>query len=190
MILELVGLPGSGKTFLAPILAKKHDMPVVSTNWFGERYLLALLFFLTHFELSCQMLRRVRIDTAPYPYLKRRKLRRFISIVAREQKARLLGKGLIDEGLFQYLITIYENEAPAGEIEYFLGLLDRGIYRVYLLEVDDMTRARRMAQRGKTPRAHMGPEYQQHWQQISRKNFVRLKSLLLKQFNATVYNND
>ena len=190
MIVELVGLAGSGKSFLAPVLARQHGVPVIRTHWFGDRYLLAFLFVVLNWSFSRPLLKRAHEGTREIPELRARKRRRFISIAAKEMKARILGGGLIDEGIFQYLLTAYEAPAPSQEYETLVHLLVRCPYRIYLIEADEAVRAHRMEKRKKTPRSHLGPEYQRAWRAVCQQNFTQLKTLLVGAFDATVYSNN
>jgi dephospho-CoA kinase len=188
VIVELVGLPGSGKSFLAPKIAAEHGVSIVRVGRLGQRPLCALLFGLLHPRLTLRLLSVCREQSQGA--LRRMKIHRLVSALAKEQKARILGGGLIDEGIFQILLTLYESFAEPATIEEMLSMLPKAAYRVCFVEADDERRRRRMQARGKVPRVELGPAHQMQWQKTLAANLATLKSAVIARFDGVTVRND
>jgi dephospho-CoA kinase len=188
VIVELAGLPGSGKSFLAPKIAAEHGVSIVRVGRLGQRRLYALLFGLLHPRLVLRLLATCRAQSRGA--LRRMKTHRLVSALAKEQKARMIGGGLIDEGIFQILLTLYETPAEPARIEEMLSLLPKAAYRVCFVEAAEETRQSRMQARGKTPRSELGPAHQEPWQRTLAANLATLKSAVIARFDGVTVRND
>lgn len=188
MIVELVGLPGSGKSFLAPRIAAEHGVPIVRVGRLGQRPLYALLFAFSHPRLAFQLLAISHEQSQGA--LRQIKRHRLVSALAKELKVRILGGGLIDEGLFQILLTLYEAPAEPARTEELLSMLPKADYRVYFVEAPEEMRQRRVRERGKTPRGELGPAYEAKWGRTLTANLATLKSLAPRRFDCVNVRND
>jgi dephospho-CoA kinase len=189
VIVEFFGPSGSGKSHLVPGLAAEHRLPVIRVG-FGQTHALALLFALTHPRLTWRLLRLWNRKTREDSTLRGKKLYRLISFLAKEQKARLLRGGVIDEGLLQYFLILHERRIVPAEIEECLTLLPASGYLVCIVESDRETRVRRMQARGKVSRGALGEDYQKRWQDTLEENAAALSALLKARFTCRVMRND
>lgn len=163
-------------------------MSIVRVGRLGQRPLYALLFGLLHPSLALRLFAICRAQSQGA--LRRMKIHRLVSALAKEQKARTVGGGLIDEGLFQVLLTLYETPAEPATIEEMLSLLPKAAYRVCFVEADDETRRSRMQARGKIPRGELGPAHQAQWQRTLAVNLATLKSAVIARFDGVTVRND
>ncbi|GEM_PF-6782513 len=189
MIVDLFGPPGSGKSFLAPRLAAEHNVPTVRLR-FGQKYALALMFFATQRPLARALLRLWDLHTRAYPLRRRKKLKRLISFVAKEQKARLRGGGVVDEGIFQYLLVLHEAPVVPAQIDAVLRHLDPGDYLVCIVETRRETRVKRMIDRGSVSRGELGEAYQDKWQSVLAANAGLLAGMFQGRFRCQIVKND
>ena len=189
MIVDMFGPPGSGKSFLAPQLAAEHKVPQIRLR-FGQKYALALMFFVTQRPLAMALFRQWDSHTREFPLRRRIKLRRLISFVAKEQKARLKGGGVVDEGIFQYLLVLHEAPVVPAQINAILRHMDPADHLVCIVETRRETRIQRMIDRGKVSRGELGEDYQRKWQAVLAANADALAALFRKRFRCQTVKND
>jgi hypothetical protein len=189
VIVELFGPSGTGKSYLASRLATERKLPLVRVS-FGQKHLLAALFALRNPRLVFRLVRLWQRKTRTMRTLRGKKLYRLISFLAKEQKARWLGGGVIDEGLFQFFLILHEEKIVPAEIENCLAPVPRQDYLICIIESDRETRMRRMRRRGKISRAGQGEAYLAHWQDTLEINAVELKAILQDRYACVVQRND
>jgi hypothetical protein len=189
VIVDLFGPSGSGKSYLASRLAAQHDLPLVRVR-FGQKYFFALLFASHYPRLVARLLRLWQDQTRDNRVLRGEKLLKLISFLAKEQKARWLGGGVIDEGIFQYFLILHEGKISPPEIEDCLALLPADGYRICIVETDLATRFTRMQARGKVSRWELGEAYTKHWQDILETNAAALKPILMARYACEIQRND
>lgn len=189
MIVELFGPSGSGKSFFAARLAAEHNLKQVRVR-FGQKYFYATRFALTHRAFARRIFAMWNEETRRNPVLRGNKLYRLISFMAKEQKARAMGGGVIDEGIIQYSLILYEGDAPVNAVRDCLALLERPDYFVCIIESDVATRFRRMKERGKVSRWELGEDYTRRWQDVLQANAERLKPILTSLFRCEIVRND
>lgn len=190
MIVELVGPPGAGKTYLAPTLAARCGTRVIKIGRLGQRYFYFTLYALGHRELVREVHREIRRQERNHPELRAvKKWRRFMSMGAKVAKARLLGGGLIDEGVFQAVLKMFEDKAAPEEFERYLRLIRRPPDQVYFVETPGTLRYERMEARKDFPRRYLGEENWNHWHESFVANAETLKPILLARYNAEICKN-
>jgi hypothetical protein len=189
VIVELFGPSGSGKSFVAASLAAEHHVKPVRLR-FGQKYFFAARFALSHRKFARRIFAMWNAETQRTPVLRGNKLYRLISFMAKEQKARAMGGGVIDEGIIQYFLILYEGEAPVDEVRNCLALLEPPDYLICIVESDVATRFRRMEERGKVSRWELGDDYTRRWQQVLQANAERLKPVLTSLFRCEIIRND
>jgi dephospho-CoA kinase len=184
MIVELVGAPGAGKSYLAPILAARCGVPVIKIGRLGQRHFYFALFAMKNWRLTRSALREFRRQERAWPELRTElKGRRFRSMGAKSAKARLIGGGLIDEGIFQGLLKIFEDAATPAEIAHWLSLIGTPPDRVFIVDAPRDERLARQHARGNVPRRDLGWE---HWHASFEANIETLKPILLARYNGEV----
>lgn len=190
MIVELVGAPGAGKTHLAPALAAQCGVRVIRIGRLGQRYFYFALYALANRDLVRTVRREIRRQEREKPALRAvRKWRRFMSMGAKTAKARLIGSGLIDEGVFQAIVKMFESEATAEDLQHYLKLIRQIPDRVYVIEASDTQRHDRMEARNNFPRADLSGGDWQRWHNAFTANVETLKPILVARYNAEIYRN-
>ena len=98
-----------------------------------------------------------------------------INAMAKEGRALFSREDVIlDEGLFQALLSIYEREITARDIARFSRILKRR--KVYMVHASLSRREERMRARGRAPREFMGEAYQDDWFPTLERNFSIIAS--------------
>jgi len=190
VIVELVGAPGAGKTYLAPILAERCGVPVVRIGRLGQRHFYFALYALGHWRLTREVHREFRRQLREHPEIAGvRKWRRFMSTGAKIAKARLLGHGLIDEGIFQGILKIFEDPATDEQLEHYLRLIGTPPDRVYIVDASDAQRHARMQARNNFPRRELGEANWRHWHKSFTANVAALTPILLERYRGEIVEN-
>lgn len=189
MIVELFGPSGSGKSTIAARLAAEQNLKIVRVG-FGQKYPLALLFALTHPKVAARLFQLWNAKTRANNILRGKKFFRLISFLSKEQKARLSGGGVIDEGLFQFFLILHEDAIVPSEVEHCLEPLPRDGYRICIVESDPTTRFKRSEGRGKVSRHEFGEDYVKRWQDVLDTNATAMKVILTAMFAIQIIRND
>lgn len=187
MIVELVGAPGAGKSFLAPKIAARHNVPIIKIGRLGQRHFYFALFAARNWKLTTACFREFRRQEAAWPELRTEvKARRFRSMGAKIAKARLIGGGLIDEGVFQGILKIFEHTATPSELEAWLNLIGTPPDRVYIVDAPESERLARQRARKNVPRENLGWE---KWHTSFVANLEALKPILVTRYGGEVLGN-
>ncbi len=158
MIIELFGLPGSGKTALAEAMKARGAMlvPVPSRM---RLIFDAGLFWLLHPLLAFRLL--AHITRAPHAMRYALFMNGYVGYAARYRRAQALSRAgaivVLDQGFFQLIISL--DELPLALLKIFPkpNLL-------VVVTVDISERERRMTSRGWAPREKSGTENRLAWQ--------------------------
>jgi hypothetical protein len=185
----MFGPSGAGKSFLIKNLVTEHNVRRIRVR-FGQKYILAGLFALLHREFAKRVFKLWNAETRKNPVLRSEKLFRLISFMSKEQKARLYRGGVIDEGIIQYFLILFEGEAPVAQVRDCLALLQRPDYRICIVQSDIATRFERMKRRGKVSRWELGDDYVRRWQDVLQTNMGLLTPVLTSLFHCDIVRND
>lgn len=187
MIVELVGAPGAGKSFLAPKIAARHNIPIIRIGRLGQRHFYFALFAARNWKFTLAAMREFRRQEAAWPELRTElKARRFRSMGAKMAKARLIGGGLIDEGVFQGILKIFEHAATPEELNAWLVLIGTPPDRVYIIDAPENERLTRQRERKNIPRENLGWE---KWHTSFVANLEALNPILVARYNGEVVTN-
>jgi dephospho-CoA kinase len=189
VIVELVGLPGSGKTYLAPRLAEQHGIRIIRVGRLGQRHLYAWLFALLNPKLTRALRALCREQSTGNARLLRMNLHRLTSALAKLQRARVMRRGLIDEGILQVVLAAYERPAADAELQAILAQISSEDLCIRFVTADTDTRFRRMHARNKVPRAELGPGYQARWDAVQTQNAALLLRVVRERFACEVIDN-
>lgn len=159
MIIELVGLPGSGKTTVAEAMRVKGAV-CISISSRTQLFLSAGMFWLIHPILACELLGFILVQ-APREVRYELFVNGYLGYAARYREARLLSRTgalvVLDQGFFQLFVSL----------EGLSSVLSEAFPKPDVLAVvaaPSSTREERMARRGWAPRAELGPEKRLAWQ--------------------------
>ncbi len=186
MIIELYGLTGSGKTYLSKKLEEsgffciKFDSKV-------SKYLTSLSFIFSHPILSAFLLSKINRfsnrSTKLLPIKKRLKLLLVRSILllatmsSYKKALRYRGAVILDEGFFQIIHSIFEDEI---EEEIIKNLIDKIPKPEILVIVDSTKKSReeRFNQKGYPRRDEFGSKYFFDWYKVMESNDLKIRKIL------------
>ena len=191
MIVELVGAPAAGKSYLAPALAAQSGVPVIEIGRWGQKYLYFCLFALMNWKATRRVIRESRLEIRAHPEMRHvKKIRTFMRMGAKVAKARLFGRGLVIEGIFQTLTATFEEPVAASTLESYFNLVRWKPDVVFIIKADRDLRMRRMRSRQSIPRERLGAA---HWQRslaVVEANLRTLETILTDRGNTVIYENN
>lgn len=157
MIVELFGLPGSGKTTIARSFAKDGAVVVPAQSFFdiaGEGFIF----------LACHPMRAVRFfffvfRNAPIQYRALLLTNLFFASVAKYARAKRLSRRggivVIDQGPFQTFLSLFEEDPSETALRKLLSILPKPDILI-ALSVSEEERVKRIEKRGRAVRPSAG----------------------------------
>jgi glycosyltransferase involved in cell wall biosynthesis len=173
MIVELVGLPGAGKTTLAKRLSAEDYFTLVTVNGKFELIALNLIFFFVHpinFFRQLQFLVRYRGNSSLW-YTKFMNL--FLVHNAKFIKAGQYERAVIDQGHHQNIISLFDVVLPFEIIRSYEKVLPKPDLIVFVL-ADTETRTKRLLERGYGVRPGQKEEDRRAWEGARETHFEYL----------------
>lgn len=177
--IELVGVPGSGKTYHSVKMANAEKGTIVSIGGKFERFFFTLCFLVFHPMVFFSLLHK----TVTYPQIYRNTKHKvfflFFGACAKEFKSNFYKRAIIDEGIMQYLFSLHEYEIQEGELDKSLNILTSLKRRVvYLTAPNETVRLKRLQKRGRTFRSYMGTANQEIYTAFFLKNEKHIMNFL------------
>jgi hypothetical protein len=164
MIIELYGFSGSGKTYASSRIAKERGVELVEVSRFGMLYVYFVAFVLLHPVIFWRFFAIFVKENFPLGLrLFLHKLRLLIVMFAKEQKARFAGGGLVDEGIFMFLQTVFERPMEEADLRKLDFILSSADYQVYVFNRPYELCEKRIVERGRRPRQAFGEAYVEKW---------------------------
>jgi len=177
---ELVGLPGSGKTTLAKKLSSEQGAEVVNIFSRKEHLKYLLLFLFSHpVSFIFWVLQVIKESNG----LLRYKFHLWSLSAARSQKAKSSNKKvvIIDEGLMQRIFSVYDRKLNEREIKKVIRKIPLSD-KVLFCEGGTFERFLEWERGSNSPRMKKGKEYFQQWREVSTKNAETLNNVLRSKF--------
>lgn len=152
-IIELLGLPGSGKSYYAKELTQAGEGELIQISGRFERFWRALWYLVLHPRLAANLIHKT-IEQQKYGdhSLKHKIFFLLFSAFAREQKAQQRAQSIVDEGLYQYAFSLYETQVTAENIERDLTWYGTDERRIIFMKASLENRTERMIERQRFPR--------------------------------------
>ncbi len=179
MILELVGLPGAGKSTFAKSLADKGGWQIVRTHGPLDILMWNSIFLLRHpiyFFYGLGMLMWYRGDPSQW-YSKFINL--FLVHNAKYMKASCLKRAIIDQGHFQNILSLFDTEVSREVIARYSTHLPPPDVMLFF-DVDKETRLARQEKRGYGVRENVSPEIREVWLGAGEFHFSFIHALALQ----------
>ncbi len=181
MIYEFFGLPGSGKTYLAERFSQNKQTPLVEVHGTVDKYTWAFIFACARPRIFFSFLKELIKENKQHPRLLRYKINTlYLRAVAKEGKALVRKDAVIDEGLLQVLLYIFEKEITERDIASYARFLKKR--NIHIIEASHIARKERMKARERFPRAFLGKEYRQRWFPVLEKNYALIRELIKAKF--------
>lgn len=163
MVIEFFGLPGSGKTYCAERFARESGLPLIEVHGRPQTYFWAFVFACVRPRMFFFLLKEIAKENRRDTRLLRHKIHNlYLRAVAKEGKTFLRRDAVIDEGLFQVLLYLFERRIEKMGLGSFSFLFQDRTAHIVTARAD--IRRGRMQSRGRTPRAFLSTEYREcHW---------------------------
>lgn len=182
---ELIGLTGSGKSYLAEKIADERGCIFLRTQGRWWRYVFSLLFILRHPLLARTIISCTARNTrGKSKLLKHKLLYILLNAFAKEFIARNSRRDvLIDDGLLQYLPSMYEDYMDRKT---FLSDIDLGFFsdrNVIHISVSTDVRIQRMKSRGRFLRHQLPEPERSQYAKIFEHNFSVMYDEIVERFS-------
>lgn len=187
MIYELIGLTGSGKSFVAEKISREKDIPMIKTGSRAWRYFFAFLFSIEHPLFTVRIVRLTLDNTfSNKKVLKHKLFYILLNALAKEYILRHKKSDVIvDEGLLQYFPSIYEDFTDLEKLESDIDLPFFTERKVLLVTVEEEVRVGRMNDRGRFLRQQLPEDERNRYAKIFEHNFALIKGIFAKKFEIT-----
>ncbi len=188
MTICLFGLPGAGKTYLASRYGRETGYAVSSGPIRRRRrYWLGLRYTARHpYLVASVLIKVVRENHSRRKLLFYKVHNLFMSALAREEQVRERLNSIVDEGLLQLLLSIYERRITKAEAKACLQNIVRRNDRIWLVEADKNLRLERMHIRKRIPRSEHGLDYMYSWMAVSEHNYEIFKEVIQEQCECRI----
>jgi len=191
MIISFLGLSGAGKTHYSINFFANNEYKIIKINNRFEKYFFSFIFFFTHLIFSISLLRIVVFENRDNKKLLIYKIKHlFFLVLAREGKSLFFKNSIIDDGVFQFLLSIFEKEISDNDLIFFKKALKRRKIIIYMVEANRETRINRMKKRKRFPRmSSFGKKYFYDWLDVGEYNYIVIKDFIMKNFDYKIIKN-
>ncbi len=180
MIIELYGLPGSGKTTYAENLAREKGIEIIrikkKTDLIFFNFLFLFMFPIKFFILFFYVL----INSTNIKMFYYKFMNTFLHHNAKYIKAVFFRRDtdvIIDQGHFQNIISVFEKNLSQKSLKKYLNFLPKK-NNLVIFDIPQNIRFERLSKRDFVMRSDFNQSYRQKWFQVIEYNDSLLKSNL------------
>jgi hypothetical protein len=167
MIIELYGLPGSGKTTLSKNLSSFKDFKLVKIENNTELVFFSLLSLLRHPIVFLYTFYLVTVNSSSVGMFYYKFMNILLHRNAKHMKAFFYKSSVIDEGFSQNILSIYEKTISKKELKRIVSLSPKPNTLV-VFNIDSNILENRVKKTA--ARRNFGEEYYIKWKEVIRKN--------------------
>jgi len=186
MIIELYGLPGSGKTTLANKLARNSGFQVIKIRSNKELLFYNFLFLVKHPIKFTAMFFYLLVNRGNgWRMFYYKFMNTFLQHNAKYQKALRFKNALIDQGYFQNIISVFEKKITPEAIKRYAKFF---LYpdKLIVFNMSPGWRLEKMEKRGYNARDGFSEEYKKNWQEVIEHNNKMLNESIKNLFSDVV----
>jgi len=173
MIIELVGLPGAGKTTFAKQLCEDNTHTLIRIKGRSELCYYNLCFLFAHPIVFFRQLSWLWCYRGKRSLWYRKFTNLFLVHNAKYMKAGRFPRAVIDQGHHQNLLSLFDEPVSRRTLETYLSLLPKPDMLCFLL-VDDELRTKRLLERGHETRDEEDDSYRKAWESAYTAHFEYL----------------
>jgi glycosyltransferase involved in cell wall biosynthesis len=177
MIIELYGLPGSGKTTYAKALAREGGFEIIKIHHRTELIRRNILFFLRHPVKVSRLFFYTFRHAGSSSLLRYKMINLFLESNAKYHKALSVERAIIDQGYFQNFLSLFEHPAKKSELEKYLRFVFLPDTLV-AFDIPEDILEKRLEKRGYGVREDRSAAYRARWQIAVRQNHALVVSLM------------
>lgn len=190
MIIEFFGLPGSGKSHIAEKEFGYIEKPYSTILDRIRKYSLVALYETMHPIRSAAFFIAIVRETRDNAPLLMHKLKfLYLNAEAREQAGQFKKEGVIDEGLVNYLLSLYERKISEKDVNSIVKRIPKK-RMVYIINASKSVREKRMLERKRNPRSIFGESYLAERESVLEHNYEVIKGVIKKNFTYKEISND
>ncbi|MCK5510806.1 AAA family ATPase [Candidatus Parcubacteria bacterium] len=169
MLIELYGLPGSGKTTFAREITKERGYKIIKIRSKRELFFYNLIFLFKYpYKFFVQLFYLAgNSDNLKIFYFKL--MNTFLDYNAKYQKAKKFENAILDQGYFLNVFAIFENKQTCEKMEKYLSYLLKPDLLI-ILDIPFSVSMERTKNRGYFAREDFSNEYKIKWQEAMKKN--------------------
>lgn len=177
MIIELFGLPASGKTSLAHSLSVR-GFRIIKIRSRSELIFYNILFFFRNPIRFFRLLFWVLINIGDRRLFYLKMTNAFFNDNAKYEKAARHPKAVLDQGYFQNILSLFEKEFGRKKLLLAYAKIIPKPDLLLILDLPRPERERRAAKRGFFAREKFGKHYIENWKITLERNYLLFKESL------------
>lgn len=193
MIYEYVGLPGSGKTYLAEKKHKENNTKLLNPTGRVRSFVWTFLYVIIHplnfFRLFAILLKETK--GVEKGLLKHKLLFLLPQSLGVEAKSWFYKEAVIDGGILQFLFSIFERLVSIDDLLKIKKILPPSRNRtVFYIETSRDAREKRMNKRRRKVREKFTSDYRENWFATINSNAKKIKEFLRKNYEFIEIDNN